>query len=141
MVLRGARALCIGLVMLSVACSRLPIGNINPSVVSTATAVPTSYALTVQLSCFCSGLKYRVTVVDGQPRDVEYLSGSAQEWSKQYRPLTIEEVDRLIARFSATADQVTVEGWPGPKGRISIDRQANAIDDELYYGVTVEPTS
>ena len=140
---RGARALCCGLVMLSVACSRFPLdtsGNL-PTPVPTATVVPASYALTVRLSCFCAGLKYRVTVVNGEPRAVEYVSGDARAWDRKYRPLTIEDVDRLIVRFTASADRVDVEGWPGPKGRISIDREANGEDDELYYRVTVEPTA
>jgi Family of unknown function (DUF6174) len=127
--------------MLSVACSRFPIdtgGNL-PTAVPTAAVVPGSYALTVSLTCFCAGLKYRVTVVDGEPRDVEYLLGHANDWDRKYRPLTIEDVDRLIATFTASADHVDVEGWPGRKGRISIDPQVNTSDDELDYTVTVEP--
>ena len=138
----GARALCFALVLLSVACSRFPIDTSdNPTAIPTASAVPASYTLTVRLSCFCAGLKYRVTVVDGEPRAVEYASGDPRDWDRKYRPLTIEEVDHLIARFASSADQVTVEGWPGPKSLISIDRLVNATDDELYYTVTVEPTA
>jgi len=140
---RGARALWCGLLMLSVGCSRLPIDNSDnlPTAVPTETVVPASYAMTVRLTCFCAGLKYRVTVVDGEPRDVQYMVGRPSYWSRKYRPLTIEEVNRLIAAFTASADHVDVEGWPGPKGHISIDRQLNVSDDELYYSVTVEPAA
>ncbi len=135
------RALWLGLVMVSVACSRFPIGAGGdlPTIVPTTSVAPASYDLTVQISCFCSGLKYRVTVVDGDPRAIKVVSGVSRQWSRKYRPMTSEEVDLLIARFAASADNVDVEGWPGRKGRISIDQDANAIDDELYYKVTVEP--
>jgi hypothetical protein len=83
-------------------------------------------------------LKYRVTVVDGEPSVIEYALGNPRDWDRKYRPMTIEDVDHLITRFSASADEVTVDGWPGQKSQISIDRLVNASDDELYYTVTVE---
>jgi hypothetical protein len=95
------------------------------------------YALTVTLTCFCPGLKYSTMVLDGSAVDFTPARGSDMSaWTRSYEPRTVEELYRLIDRFSKTADSVDVTyNELGVPVRIAIDREQNAIDDELAYRV------
>jgi hypothetical protein len=91
-----------------------------------------SYRWTVELSCFCVELPgaVRITVVDGVavatsvPVDDGY-------------PKTVEDLFDLIeANLKADDLQVTYHPDDGYPVSVTIDRFADAVDDELFYGTS-----
>jgi uncharacterized protein DUF6174 len=100
------------------------------------------YALTVALHCFCPNIKYAVEVEDFAPIKVSASDNSdLSHWPRRYRPETVEELHSLIRRFSEKADSVDVTyNDVGVPTSIAIDRDVNAIDDELGYTVRFAQT-
>ena len=95
------------------------------------------YTLTVALRCFCEGITYSVEVHEGIAGEVTPLQHSDLSfWSQKYKPRTVEDLYALIHRLTGTADSVDVAyNEYGVPINISVDRERNAVDDELGYRV------
>ena len=104
---------------------------------------PSSYEYTVRISCFCGGEVTRPVVITVTGQTVESRkyadTGVAVDarWNDSF--LTIDalfaEIDQAYATGAPTVD-VTFDPTLGYPTLISIDRIANAIDDEYTKTVT-----
>jgi hypothetical protein len=97
-----------------------------------------SYTWQLDVSCECalSG-STEVTVVDGKVTRIRKPGGDVPFASAQAFPLT---VDALLQKGidATTAGRPVAASWPGSNGvpsELSIDRDPNAIDDELSVKV------
>ncbi len=100
---------------------------------------PTTYTYTLAVGCFCAdgGTPIAVTVVDGEVTKAVY-SGDGRgvekgETAPEFRELTINDVITTANDPNLAFVDVT---WPDDQDYpsvISIDRIAEAIDDEVTY--------